>query len=81
VLGLSLLRRWQDQAGAVRRERLELLTRYDVLAAETGEPRGTAYRPDPWPNRNVRFQMVAGLILAVLVLFAVVVTVLVRVSS
>jgi hypothetical protein len=81
VLGLSLLRRWQDRAGAVRRERLELLTRYDVLAAETGEQRGTAYRPAPWPNRNDRFRMVAGLILAVLVLFAVVVTVLVRVSS
>ena len=85
VLGLSLLRRWQDRAGAVRRERLELLTRYDVLAAQTGEQRGTAYQPAyqpaPWPNRNDRFRMVAGLILAVLVLFAVVVTILVRVSS
>ena len=56
-----------------------------MLAAETGEPRGTAYqpayRPARWPSRNDRFRMVAGLILAVLVLFAVVVTVLVRVSS
>jgi hypothetical protein len=80
VLGLSLLRRWQDRAAEVRRERLELLTRYDTLTGGTGEARGSAYQPAPWPNRNDRFRMVAGLILAVLVLLAVVVTVVVRVA-
>jgi hypothetical protein len=84
VLGLSLLRRWQDRAAEVRRERLELLTRYDTLAAEMGESRGTAYQPGyqpaSWPNRNDRLRMVAGLVLAVLVLVAVVIAILVRVS-
>jgi hypothetical protein len=45
-----------------------------------GVPRGPAYQPAPWPHSNDRFRMVVGLILAVLVLFAVVVTILVRVS-
>jgi hypothetical protein len=81
VLGLSLLRRRQDRVGAVRRERLELLVRYDALSAETGEPRGPAYRPAPRPNRNDRLRMVLGLTLAVLVLFAVIVIILVRVSQ
>ena len=81
VLGLSLLRRWQDRVGAVRRERHELLVRHDALSAEMGEPRRPAYRPAPWPNRNDRLRMVLGLTLAVLVLFAVIVTILVRVSQ
>jgi hypothetical protein len=78
VLGLSLLRRWQDRVGRVRRERVELLTRYDVLAAETGEPRGSAY--PPWPSGADRLPMVLGVILGVLVLFAVVIVILVEVS-
>jgi hypothetical protein len=84
VLGLSLLGRWQGRARAVRRERLELLTRYDTLAAEMGEPRGAAYgrayQAASRPNRNDRLRMAAGLILAVLVLLAVVATILVRVA-
>jgi hypothetical protein len=80
VLGLSLLRRWQSRARAVRRERLELLARHDTLSAEMGEPRGPAYEPAAWPNRTDRLRMVVGLILAALVLFTVVVTILVRVS-
>jgi hypothetical protein len=77
VLGLSLLRRWQDRVGRVRRERVELLTRYDVLAAETGEPRGSY---QPWPSGAGRLPMVLGVVLAVLVLFAVVIVILVQVS-
>jgi hypothetical protein len=80
VLGFALLRRWQDRAAEVRRERLELLTRYDTVAAELGRPRGSAYRPAPWPGRTERFRLAAGLILAVLVLVAVVVAVVVRVA-
>ena len=80
VLGLALLGRWQDRASAVRRERLELLTRYDTLAAGTGEARGTAYQPAPWPNRNDRVRMVAGLILAGLVLLVVLAIVVARLA-
>lgn len=88
VLGLALLGRWQDRASEVRRERLELLTRYDTLAAEMRPTHGPAhqsghqpaYQPEPWPNRGSRVPMVAGLILAVLVLVAVVVTVAVRLA-
>ena len=80
VLGLALLRRWQDRASAVRRERLELLTRYDTLAGRTGEARASAYQPAPWPNRNDRVRMVAGLILAGLVLLVVLVIVVARLA-
>ena len=80
VLGLALLRRWQDRASAVRRERLELLTRYDSLAAGTGQARGSAYQPAPWPNRNDRVRMVAGLLLAGLVLLVVLVIVVARLA-
>ena len=81
VLGLSVLRRWQLRAGAVRRERLELLARQDQLAAELGSrrrPGQPAYQPPRWPNRNDRFRMVVGTILAVLLLTAVLATVLIR---
>jgi hypothetical protein len=78
VLGLSLLRRWQDRAGRVRRERLELLARHDVLSAEVGEPRGSAYQT--WPARADRLPMVLALTLALAVLFVVVVVILVEVS-
>jgi hypothetical protein len=80
VLGLALLRRWQDRASAARRERLELLTRYDTLAGRTGEARASAYQPAPWPNRNDRVRMVAGLILAGLVLLVVLVIVMARLA-
>lgn len=80
VLGLALLRRWQDRASAARRERLELLTRYDTLAGRTGEARASAYQPAPWPNRNDRVRMVAGLILAGLVLLVVLVIVVARLA-
>ena len=80
VLGLALLRRWQDRASAVRRERLELLTRYDTLAGGAGAARGSAYQPAPWPNRNDRVRMVAGLILAGLVLLVVLVIVVARLA-
>jgi hypothetical protein len=80
VLGLALLRRWQDRVGAVRRERLELLARHDELSAEMGEPRGVAYRPASWLDRTDRIPMVAALALGLLVLLVVVVTILVRVS-
>ena len=77
---MSLLRRWQDRAGAVRRERLELLTRYDMLAAGTGSRAARRTSRLQWPNRTDRVRMVAGLILAALVLFAVVVIVLARLA-
>ncbi|HEY7103256.1 MAG TPA: phage holin family protein [Mycobacteriales bacterium] len=86
VLGLSLLRRWQDRAAEVRRQRLELLTRYDTLVAEMGQPRGSASQPayrsayQPAPNRNDRFRMVAALILAVLVLLVVLTVVVARLA-
>lgn len=80
VLGLALLRRWQDRASAVRRERLELLTRYDTLAGGAGEARASAYQPAPWPNRNDRVRMVAGLLLAGLVLLVVLVIVVARLA-
>jgi len=80
VLGLALLRRWQDRASAVRRERLELLTRYDSLAAGTGQARGSAYQPAPWPNRTDRVRVAAGLILAGLVLLVVLVIVVARLA-
>jgi hypothetical protein len=81
VLGLSLLRRWQIRANAVRRERLELLARYDELAAGLGRgrpPGQPAYQPAPWPNRNDRLRMVVGTILAVLLFAAILATILVR---
>lgn len=82
VLGLSVLRRWQVRAAAVRRERLELLARQDQLAAGLGRARGPAYRPTyrpaRWPNRNDRFRMLVGTILAVLLLTAVLATIVVR---
>jgi hypothetical protein len=78
VLGLSLLRRWQDRVGRVRRERVELLDRYDVLAAEMGEPIGSDYRP--LPTGTDRLPLLLALILAVLVLFVVVIVILVKVS-
>jgi hypothetical protein len=81
VLGLSVLRRWQVRAAAIRRERLELLARQDQLAAGLGSPRRTgqpAYQPRPWPNRNDRFRMVVGTVLAVLLVTAVLVTIVVR---
>ncbi len=80
VLGLALLRRWQDRASAVRRERLELLTRYDTLAGGTGEARASAYQPAPWPNRTDRVRMVGGLLLAGLVLLVVLVIVVARLA-
>jgi hypothetical protein len=78
VLGLSVLRRWQIRAAAVRRERLELLTRQDELAGALGSPRRPAYQPVPAPNRNDRFRMVVGTVLAVLLFTAILAVVLVR---
>ena len=81
VLGFSVFRRWQVRSNAVRRERLELLARQEDLVAGLGAPRRPgqpAYQPAPWPNRNDRFRMVVGTILAVLVLTAVLATILVR---
>ena len=81
VLGLSVLRRWQVRASAVRRERLELLARHDELVAGLGGGRRTAqpaYQPAPWPNRNDRFRMMVGTVLAVLLFAAVLTTILIR---
>jgi hypothetical protein len=78
VLGLSLLRRWQARAGRVRRERLELVARQDVLTAEVGAPPVAAY--EPWPRRTDRLPLALGVTLGVLVLFAVVIIILVAVS-
>ncbi len=47
VLGLSFLRRWQRRPGPVRRERLELVARHDLLSAEVGGPRAMVHEPRP----------------------------------
>jgi hypothetical protein len=78
VLGLSLLRRGQARAGLVRRERLELVARHDMLSAEVDGPPGSAY--EPLPPRTDRLPMVLGVTLGVLVPFAVVIIILVEVS-
>jgi hypothetical protein len=81
VLGLSVLRRWQVRARAVRQERLDLLARHDELVAGRDGPRrrtGPAYRPAPWSNRTDQFRLVVATILAVLVLAAIVAVILVR---
>jgi hypothetical protein len=81
VLGLSVLRRWQIRAGAVRRQRLELLARQDELAAELGSarrPGRPAYRQPAGQNRNDRLRIVVITILAVLVVTAVLATIVVQ---
>jgi hypothetical protein len=81
VLGLSVLRRYQVRAAAVRRERLELLARHDELAADLRggrRPGLPAYQPASWPNRNDRFRVMVGTVLAVLLFAAVLATILLR---
>lgn len=56
VLGLSFLRRWQSGAARVRRERIELVARHDVLSADVDGPRAVAYEPRPRRTDRLRWR-------------------------
>ena len=56
VLGLSFLRRWQSGTARVRRERVELVARHDLLSADVDGPRGVTYEPRPRRTDRLRWR-------------------------